>query len=135
MDCFKNKNVHSPILQLPESYACSLFSALIGGHFDMGLRGALVCSALCPYYFLHRQFSAFQLPLKHQQFFASSCAEGNSLKLSAGALSAGSFLRTLNFREQLLLQMPDLLSQFYLFNGRSHSVEAFSLGQSQLMEF
>lgn len=111
MDLTQREQHHVLMLR----YICSLFSVLIGSSSGVGVgQGCMGCSSVCPYYFLHRQFSAFQLPLKHQQFWPHHVQKG--ILWCRGTLRR-KLLCNSNFREQLFLQMPIPLRQFHLFEG------------------
>lgn len=98
---------HAAMLQLSQSYMCSLFSALIGSSSGMGAGQAglglvLLCApiifstgslVLSNYLW---SISTFALVVCRREYFETRCR---------GTLCRG-FLCTSNFREQLLLQMP-----------------------------
>lgn len=109
------------MLQLSQSYMCSLFSALIGSSSGMGAgqAGPWACSALCPYYFLHRQFSAFQLPLKHQHF-CPCCVQEEYFETRCRGILCRGLLCTSNFREQLLLDAPIFPGSFIYMIIKCH---------------
>lgn len=98
---------HAAMLQLSQSYMCGLFSALIGSSSGMGAGQAglglvLLCApiifstgslVLSNYLW---SISTFALVVCRREYFETRCR---------GTLCRG-FLCTSNFREQLLLQMP-----------------------------